>query len=254
MEFNPAHTMRVLARHDRIALQLSGGRDSIAVLYLLRPWLDRITVYWVNTGAAMPETVELMTHLRKWIPHFVELMGDQPGHIERFGIPSDLVPSSGTPVGRLVSGNIMPAIQDRYTCCINVMMLPMQKRMLADGITLIIRGQKNADKLKASTRSGMREYGAELLFPIENWTSANVMTYLHLEGAPIPRFYQTLNSAPDCVTCSAYWEEGHAAYLAEHHPHEHAIVQKRLDLIKQASASHIEQFNRALGPTPEKQP
>jgi phosphoadenosine phosphosulfate reductase len=254
MDFHVAQVMRALARHDRVALQLSGGRDSIAVLYLLRPWLDRITVYWVNTGAAMPETIALMAQLRTWIPHFVEVLGDQPGHIERFGIPSDLVPTSATPVGRLVSGSIMPAIQDRYTCCINVIMLPMQKAMLADGITLIIRGQKNADKLKSSSRSGTREYGAELLFPIEDWTSADVMAYLRSQGAPIPRFYDTLNSAPDCLTCTAYWEEGHAAYLAQHHPFEHAIVQKRLDLIMRAAAPHIAQFNQALAPIQEKQP
>lgn len=237
--------MRALARHDRVALQLSGGRDSIAVLYLLKPWLDRITVYWVNTGAAFPETVALMAELRAWIPRFVEISGDQPGHINRFGYPSDLVPTSSTPVGRLVAPGTA-AIQDRYTCCINVMMLPMQKKMVEDGITLVIRGQKNADKLKAPSRSGTREYGAELLFPIQDWTAREVMDYLKAQGAPVPRFYEMLESAPDCMTCSAYWEEGHAAYLKRYHHPAYLEVQRRLDTINNAVAVHIGAFNQEV--------
>lgn len=247
MDVDLAKTMQALARHDRIALQLSGGRDSIACLYLLRPWLDRITVYWLNTGAAFPETVALMAQLRAWIPHFVEIEADQPKHIDTFGYPSDIVPTSSTPVGRLVAGvERAPALQDRYMCCINVMMLPMQKQMTADGITLIIRGQKNADKLKAPSRSGMREYGAELLFPVEHWTAREVMEYLQREGAPIPRFYEMLDSAPDCMTCSAYWEEGHAAYLKRYHHPEYLEVQRRLDTINQAVAVHIGAFNKEV--------
>ncbi len=43
--------------HERIALECSGGRDSLALVHLLRPELDRITVFWLNTGAAIPQTV-----------------------------------------------------------------------------------------------------------------------------------------------------------------------------------------------------
>lgn len=105
--------LATLARHDRIALQLSGGRDSIACLYLMRPWLDRITVYWLNTGAAFPETLAVIEQMRAWVPHFVEIDGDQPGHVARHGIPSDLVPSSHTPIGLLATGKRAGAIQDR---------------------------------------------------------------------------------------------------------------------------------------------
>ena len=35
----------------RVALAFSGGKDSQACLELLRPHLDRVTVYWLNTGS-----------------------------------------------------------------------------------------------------------------------------------------------------------------------------------------------------------
>lgn len=241
--------LATLARHDRIALQLSGGRDSIACLYLMRPWLDRITVYWLNTGAAFPETLAVIEQMRAWVPHFVEIDGDQPGHVARHGIPSDLVPSSHTPIGLLATGKRAGAIQDRYECCANVIMLPLHHRMLADGITLVIRGQKNADMLKSPIRSGeVGAGGIAYLFPIEDWDAPKVDAYLRAEHAPIPRFYEMLSGAPDCMTCTAYWEHGAAAYLKQHHPDAHAVVQHRLEFIKQAVAAHIDAFNVEVAP------
>jgi len=238
-----------MARHDRIALQLSGGRDSIACLYLMRPWLDRITVYWLNTGAAFPETVEVVKQLRAWVPHFVEIDGDQPGHVARHGLPSDLVPSSRTPIGLMATASAGTAIQDRYECCANVIMLPLHQRMLDDGITLIIRGQKNADMLKSPIRSGeIGAGGIAYLFPIEDWDAAKVNGYLRAEKAPMPRFYQMLDGAPDCMTCTAYWEHGAAAYLKRYHPDAHAVVQARLEIIKDAVADHIAAFNVEVQP------
>lgn len=241
MDFNS-----VLPRHERIALQLSGGRDSLACLYLLKPWWHLMTVYWCNTGDAFPETVDIMDFVRQEVPYFVEIDGQQPNVVAQFGIPSDIVPASHTPIGLAGSGVDGPLIQDRYSCCFRVFMGPMHERMVADGVTLIIRGQRADDKLKAPIRSGHVENGIEYLFPIEGWTAVQVMRYLQGAGAPIPRFYQMLDSAPDCMTCSAYWENGVAAYLKQYHPEAHGIVQARLDTINQAVGEHIAAFNKEV--------
>jgi len=235
-----------LQRHERIALQVSGGRDSIACLYLLRPYLDRITVYWCNTGAAFPETVSTMQKLRALCPHFVEIDGQQPDAIDRFGLPSDLVPATHTPIGVLAEGEVRQLIQDRYSCCANVIMLPLYRRMVEDGITLVIRGQKGADRFKSPIRSGTVEDGVEYLFPIEGWSSKQVMAYLREQDAPIPRFYEMLNGAPDCMTCSAWWEEGAAAYLKRYHHAAYQEVQSRLNVISDAVAGSIANFNKEI--------
>jgi len=236
----------ILKRHDKIALQLSGGRDSIACLYLLRPYWDRITVYWLNTDAPFPETVALMEKVRAMVPHFVELHGNQPQVIEQLGIPSDIVPASHTLMGRLAGESTGPLIQDRHTCCATVVMMPLHKRMQEDGVTLVIRGQRDADKLKAPIKSGVVIEGVEYLFPIEDWSSKQVMTYLQSQGAPVPRFYEMLDSAPDCTTCSAYWDHGVAAYLKRYHPAAHAEVQVRLDYINAAVSKPIADFNTEI--------
>lgn len=237
---------RVLDRHQNIALQVSGGRDSIACLYLMRPYLDRITVYWVNTGAAFPETIAVMDKLREMVPNFVEIDGKQPDVIAQFGLPSDIIPVSHTPVGLFGTGRSGPLIQDRYSCCYRVIMAPLHARMKADGITLIIRGQRKDDMHKAPIVSGHVEDGIEYLFPIEDWNTDRVMDYLKSEQAPIPRFYEMLDGAADCMTCSGWWENGAAKYLKLHHPAAHAEVQRRLDMINEAVASHIVSFNNEV--------
>jgi phosphoadenosine phosphosulfate reductase len=235
-----------LGRHERVALQFSGGRDSLAVLYLMRPYWDRISVYWCNTGDAYPETLSVVDYVRDIVPNFIEIMGRQPQVIAEFGLPSDIVPVSRTPLGLLVSQAKKTLIQDRYSCCARSMMFPTQERMIADGITLIIRGQKNADEFKAATRSGEVHDGIELLYPIENWTARQVMDYLHEQHAPTPRFYEVMDSAPDCMTCSAWWENGAATYLKRYHFEQYQEVQRRLDEINTAVGIHIAAFNKEV--------
>lgn len=237
----------IFARHERIALEVSGGRDSLACLYLLRPYWDRLTVYWLNTGAPFPETVEVMARVRAEVPHFVEIDGQQPFIIEQFGMPSDLIPTSRTPFGLLATGSTARPLQDRNDCCARVIMMPMHQRVLGDGCTLIIRGQRAEDTHKAPFRSGYVENGIEFLFPIEYWTAADVRAYLLGNSLPYPRFYETLSGAPDCMTCSAWWEHGVAKYLKQHHPEAHAEVQRRLDSINAAVVEHIAAFNNEVG-------
>ena len=234
-----------LQKHERIALQLSGGKDSLACLYLMRPYLDRITVYWLNTGRAFPETVNTINAVRDFIPHFVEIKSDVDQVHRQFGIPSDIVPSSGTGFGLMV-GHDAPLIQDRYSCCFQTIMRPMHERMFADKITLIIRGQRNDDAQKPPLRSGMKDGGIEFMFPIEDWTAKQVMAFLELKGAPIPRFYEMLEEAPDCMTCSAWWEKGAAKYLKRYHYPAYLDVQGRMDAINRAVSEHIVQFNREV--------
>jgi phosphoadenosine phosphosulfate reductase len=234
----------IFDRHDRIALQVSGGKDSLACLYLLRRYWPRLVVYWTNTGDPFPETVEIMRRVRTEVPRFVEIAGNQPGVVAQFGLPSDIVPASHTYIGLAATGNSGSLIQDRYSCCARVFMQPMHERMRDDNVTLIIRGQRADDALKAPIRSGHIEDGIEYLFPIEDWAATDVLDYLRDNALPVPRFYQMLGAAPDCMTCSAYWEHGVTGYLKQYHPQAYETVQVRMDAIRDAVTDSIVNFNR----------
>lgn len=230
-----------IARHERIALQLSGGKDSLAVLFLLQDYWDKLTVYWTNTGDPVPEVLAVIAKIKALVPTFVEIRGRVLEQIEAYGLPSDLVPTTSTPFGIGAYGG-GTKLQDRFQCCYQSLMRPMQERMEQDGITLIIRGQKSVDTMKSPMRSGALESGIELLFPIEHWTDAQVFDYLN-GNAFVPDYYERLAASPDCLTCSAYWSEGRASWLKDKHPDAHAAYQGKLDTIRDAVMPHIALFN-----------
>jgi phosphoadenosine phosphosulfate reductase len=236
----------VLDKHERIALQCSGGKDSLAVLYLMRPYWDRLTVYWLDTGDAFPETVERMGQIAQMVPHFVRIQANQPAVIAQYGIPTDMLPASATPIGIAATGNGV-LMQDRYSCCMRSLMLPLHAKMIEDGITLVVRGQKDSDRLRSPLHSGAIEDGLEYLFPLEDWDDTRVYGYLLEQGVELPRFYQLMNASPDCLHCSAYWEEGRAAYLKEYHPAAYQEYQRRLNAISAANAEAIAHFNMEIG-------
>lgn len=238
----------IVAAHERIAVQVSMGRDSLAVLYILRDegLLDQVTVYWVNTGDAFPETLAIAAQVREMVPHFVEIDGHQPDVIAAFGIPTDILSRNCTPIG-IMCGQSAVRMQDTYSCCGRVIMQPLHERMLADGVTLIIRGQRADDSHKAPVVSGDWENGIQYLFPIETWTDADVSEYLAKVGAPVHPCYETMTSCPDCMTCSGWWSDGRAPFLKAHHPEAYAEYMRRLELIRASTANLIELFNLEYG-------
>jgi phosphoadenosine phosphosulfate reductase len=236
----------IFARHERIALQFSGGKDSLAVLYLLRPYLDKLTVYFCNSGDAFPETLELIEGVKQFIPHFVEVQGRQPEVLSQMGWPSDLVTCGSTSFGRMM-GHEDPALIDRYTCCFYSLMQPMYVRMKQDGITLVIRGQKNDDDKKPPLRSGETLNGFEFLYPIEHWNSDDIFAFLKKEGSPIPRYYADgMTSAPDCMNCTAWLEHSLVAYTKRYHPQQHPILLRRLNIIKKAVDAEHDKLTRTI--------
>ena len=237
--------MDALKRHERIALQFSGGRDSLACLYLMREHLSRITVYWLNTGDAYPETIEMVAMVRGFVPSFVEISGNRSRVIAEHGIPTDILPRSSTPIG-IASGQSGLRMQDSYSCCLRTVMLPMHQKMVEDGITLVIRGQRSSDGHKAPIKSGDVDDGIEYLFPIEAWSAEDVDSYLANAGAPRSRFYDHLDTTPDCLHCTGWWSEGRGKYLRQFHPKAFAYYQRALGIIATETAQHIAHFNTEI--------
>jgi phosphoadenosine phosphosulfate reductase len=221
------------AQHEKIAFQFSGGKDSLAALYTVKKHWDRMTVYWLDTGDAVPEVRDFVLKVFAELPHTAIVCGDQPRQIATFGWPSDLVSAENTlfaAVTQKVSG---PVLRERSECCQYSLMQPLHARMIADGVTLIIRGQKSCDKRKSPLRSGDRQAGIQVYFPIENWSDEEVVQYLRDIDVGLPPFYDLLRSSPDCLTCTAYLDENRKQFLKERHPEAWQIVRFRLSLINE---------------------
>ena len=236
----------VFARHEHIALQFSTGKDSLAVLHLLRDHWDQLTVYFVNSGDSFPETLEMAEAVRKIVPHFVEVQGRKPQVEAELGWCSDIVPVGSTAFGRMM-GHDEPLLVDRYTCCFKALMEPMYERMKADGITLIIRGQKNDDDKKPPLRSGHVADGFEFLYPIEDWTAEQVFAYLKEHGVPLPRFYEGgMPGGPDCMHCTAWLEHKMPQYVKRFHPTHYPVLMERLNRIAVVVQPYVDALQAAV--------
>jgi 3'-phosphoadenosine 5'-phosphosulfate sulfotransferase (PAPS reductase)/FAD synthetase len=219
-----------LAPHANIGLQFSGGKDSLAVAYLLQPYWERLTFYHVDTGDLLPEVQSVVGDIERLVPRFVRIETNAREWTEAYGLPSDLVPTTCTPAGVLI-GQSAQRIIDRYDCCATNIMAPMHRRMIADDVTLVIRGTKRADMARLPSEGGDTGMGYQLWLPIIDWSHDDVFAFLREKGVALPRLYADRVQAPECATCPAWWSEGRAAYLKAHYPLLNKIYRSRLDRV-----------------------
>lgn len=221
------------------ALHFSGGKDSLACLHLLRDEWDSLAVVWMNTGAALPETLEQMQGIRDMVPHFIEIKSDQPADIAAHGYPTDVYSFSHTELGRSMGVAHANLWRPGYACCANNLWAPMADAMMDMGITHIVRGQKDCDRRKAPIRNGDVIDGITYLLPLQDWTDEQVIQYLNDAGIELPAHYAYGASSMDCWDCTAYlYEPQRFEYLKARHPERHKIVMGRLgelsDVLKEA--------------------
>jgi phosphoadenosine phosphosulfate reductase len=207
----------VIARHTRIGFQFSGGRDSTVALYLLRHYWPVMTIYHLDTGDQFPETRAVVREVQRDVPITV-IRSDVAQVREIHGLASDLVPVDNIDVGRLVSGRQQKIIS-RYECCARAIMIPMHQQLHADGITLLIRGQRDDEFATPPMRSGDVGEGIELLYPVQSWSSDEIDAYIRTHHLPVANFYAAgMKHGSDCMGCTAWWDEGRSSYLRQHHP------------------------------------
>lgn len=236
----------VLDRHDKIAVSFSGGKDSLAVVYMLRDQLDRVVLYHIDTGDLMPETRDVVAHVRGFAPHFVHIQGDVLRSIDQFGLPTDLMPHSAHPIGQMM-GEGQPLLS-RYDCCWNNLMRPIYDRIRHDGNTLLIRGTKAIDMVRLPMRSGDTDNEIELFYPLQDWSHAQVFAYLAAVDAPFNRLYSHHINAPECARCSAWWSEGKSVYLKRNHPHLWVDYQTRLRVVADAIEAPLAYLRHEMAP------
>ena len=209
-------------------LELSGGKDSVACLYLLKDQLADITVVWLDTGDAYPETVRVIETCRKLCPNFKVIKSDVVAWIDRNGYPTDVLPADGRKVHL---ANSLP-LSDKYDCCAANVMIPMHEAVLAMCPTEIIRGQKNVDGYKGPLRSGQVIDGVTYTYPIENWTDRDVFEFLEEQGAPIHACYSHSDHGVDCMHCTAWWDQNSLDYLSVVSEEVHRKVSHRRNNIR----------------------
>ncbi len=234
-----------LLRHDKVALSFSGGKDSLACVYLLRDYLDNITVYHLDTGDLLPEVRDVVSQVEAFCPNFVHIQEDVRSWIAEYGLPTDLLPYSTHGVG-VMGGQSGAKLVTRYHCCFMNLMWPVWSRIKEDGNTLCIRGTKLVDMKKLPANSGEIHEGVEMWFPVNDWSHDQVQTYLREVGAPHNPIYDHMTNSPECARCPAWWSEGRAAWLRSRHPDLFADYARDLRIVANEVAGPINDLRREL--------
>jgi 3'-phosphoadenosine 5'-phosphosulfate sulfotransferase (PAPS reductase)/FAD synthetase len=218
----------------RTALQFSGGKDSLACLYLYKKHWNDIYVCWLNSGAAYPEVIEHMEGWKARLPNFIEIRANQPENIEKNGYPSDVVPLRYTAIGNHGVRDVPGLrIQSYLQCCHDNLWMPMREKMIELGVERIIRGQRNSESYKGPIRHGQVVDGIEYVLPLQDWSESDVFAYLKKVGAEIPAYYATETTSRDCWNCTAY-RDTYAVRTANLKGEMRTEVDRRLKLIGDA--------------------
>ncbi|MBI3715658.1 MAG: phosphoadenosine phosphosulfate reductase family protein [Betaproteobacteria bacterium] len=230
------------------ALWFSGGKDSLACLYLLKEqWAD-LAVLWANTGKNFPEVLETIEKVRTLVPHFVEIATDRDAQNDLHGLPSQLVAIRATRYGAFATGKLARVLVQPYLdCCGMNISVPLFGWCKANGVNTIYRGQRADEDHKSPAAGGTEVEGIRFLHPLENWTAEQVRSYLVDQMEVLPGHLQFEHSSMDCYDCTAYLEKTGdiRAYMKEKHPQLYGAFKRRFDLLRSTIEEEVAHFDNA---------
>ena len=206
----------------KLGLAFSGGKDSLACLLLNKERLSEITVFFVNTRKTYPETIKLVEFAKSISPNFIKILVDREGQNDYHGLPADVVPINWTVFGQSIAGEKPVKIQSYLQCCYENISKPLMDAAKRCEITHMIRGQRNDEKHKATSRNNDVVDGITFLHPIETWTASSVIEFIqnHME---LPAHFNLGHTSLDCFDCTAYQKETKdvSSYRELKHPELH---------------------------------
>ena len=240
---------KLFESHKFAVLQFSGGKDSLACLYMLRDFWDKIIVVWCNTGAAFPETIDQMRAIKMMVPHFVEVTSNQPDDIAINGLPVDLLSYKNTDSAVIYEGKETKKMRIFFDCCSSNIWAPMQNAINELGATLVIRGQKMSDSKKSTVTNGQVVDGIQYIFPLDGMTDDDVFAYLRANSISLPKHYEYVNTSLDCWSCTAYIFDniGKIKYMKDHHKEKADAVIGGLKAIRDSAEYQLRFIDQAIG-------
>ena len=229
--------------HKSAVLFFSAGKDSLALLLLMQPYWDRITVVWSNPGNPHAETSAYMGRIRELVPHFAEVRGDQPEWIKRNGWPVDVVPVTASLEGAIGAGTPPVPMVSFMRCCSANLWDPMRRYIAANPASLVIMGQRQGESLRNRMRDAEVSVidGVTYWQPLHLWTADQVVTYIESKGWDMPPFYDVgAESSADCWNCTAYLDHNRSRlrWMQRERPEMFAEIRPVLDALRARVNEH----------------
>lgn len=235
-------TIIAIKRARKPALQLSGGRDSLCALFvLIEAGCFDFDIIWLNTGDAPEETVKRMQQVQLIFgERFHEIKSDSWSIREQFGVPSPMVRSEETGKHWADCSSKKYHVQSQFDCCARTTMLPVHEFTISNGYDLIIRGCRDEEELKTPIKHLTQSDAPYILaYPIYEWSSKQVNEFLAERGI-LPSFYDYTDYGINCVTCPAFWGNGHQAWIEAHHPEKAPVRRHQIEKLMEYMSHTIQ--------------
>ncbi len=219
-------TLAALSTSKRAVVQVSGGRDSRAMLELVAPHLRETDfVVMLLTGDSPSDTLAFASELEKRFDNVVVLRSDSVSDRRHNGHPSPVVLSD-----QPVFADVLHT-RSQFDCCFTNIMLPLHNFTLGLEPDLILRGQRNSDEHKNPIAHLYESDGIIYAYPVADWSDEQVDLFL---ADRLPDFYKTCSDAPDCMSCTGYWGRGYQEWLETEAPDLAAVRKERIRSLIQA--------------------
>lgn len=230
------------------AVQFSGGKDSLACLYLYKDDPEAVALY-ADPGSVFP-------HVREFVHRTIEKLGvrlhvvSPPISTEQWqdqnGLPADILPIDSAPIMKGVAKETYGATLVPYIDCCNAnLWMPMMRGVQEIGADIVVRGSKACDG-KVGVPDGYIENGITFLSPLWDWSDADVFSYLESVGAELPPQYAMGADSLDCWCCTAYMNHHGVkrfAYLKQHYPDLYSKAKARLAAVRGAVHAALDSVN-----------
>lgn len=198
----------------KIALSYSGGKDSSVLLDLCRPYKDRFTVVWVNTGYAFP-------HIQKHVVEttqdfsFQEIAHDLKPVWEQHGLPTHILPLDHAP---MVSAKAKtPYLQNWVACCLR-RMESVVKALEPQGFDILLTGQRATDASPSVPLRQVMNAGAiTMVAPLWEWSDEEILDYISQRNISLPASATIDDTSMECTICPAQIEK-RIDFIKEHYP------------------------------------
>jgi len=189
-------------------LQFSGGVDSLACLLLLENERG-LSVVTAQTDGAYASTRDYLARVQREFPQHRFLTFRTERYLPLYGYPVDVVPLRYTALGQLFRGESDTLYQDSFSCCHRALWEPMDKFCRALGATVIYRGQRKDDRLRAPLEDGFVDNGITIRLPVAEWNRGQVWDYVRAHAAHLipPGYGEGELTSRDCVDCTAYLQD-----------------------------------------------
>lgn len=227
----------IFRNHKNVCSWNSSGKDSTAMLHILRPWNNRVTLLHNKTDGGWPGSTENLLDLAEaWgfkPPIITQPQLSFDDYVEQYGYQAEIIPTEYDTLVQPPSPFQTEGIRvsSWWHCTLTRQIYPLIQATIEMGADAVLTGSRASDAPAFALMGGSTDIAKDLLGftrynPLAEWTTEEVFSYIDALQIPLPLHYKWKRESgdkyefPDCLRCT--WQPEHWRLLREHYPDVYA--------------------------------